>query len=69
MLKKKMYKKEPEMLLGIDSTTHSGWKITQKVSFLVFYWTFVHSNVNLARFARNVECDFFYDFQTLWPLF
>ena len=22
-------------------------------------------NVNLARFARNVECDFFYDFQTL----
>ena len=34
MLKKKMYKKEPEMLLGIDSTTHSVWKITQKVSFL-----------------------------------
>ena len=23
-------------------------------------------NVNLARYARNVECDFFGDFQTLW---
>ena len=23
-------------------------------------------NVNVARFARNVECDFFGDFQTLW---
>ena len=23
-------------------------------------------NVNLARFARNVECDFFGNFQTLW---
>ena len=23
-------------------------------------------NVNIARFARNVECDFFGDFQTLW---
>ena len=23
-------------------------------------------NVNVARFARNVECDFFEDFQTLW---
>ena len=22
--------------------------------------------VNVARFARNVECDFFCDFQTLW---
>ena len=33
MLKKKMYKKEPEMLLGIDSTIHSGWKSPKKVSF------------------------------------
>ena len=24
-------------------------------------------NVNVARFARNVECDFLADFQTLWP--
>ena len=23
-------------------------------------------NVNVARFARNVKCDFFCDFQTLW---
>ena len=23
-------------------------------------------NVNVARFARNVECDIFCDFQTLW---
>ena len=23
-------------------------------------------NVNVARFARNVECNFFCDFQTLW---
>ena len=23
-------------------------------------------NVNLARFARNIKWDFFYDFQTLW---
>ena len=23
-------------------------------------------NVNVARFARNVKCDFFVDFQTLW---
>ena len=23
-------------------------------------------NVNIARFTRNTECDFFYDFQTLW---
>ena len=25
-------------------------------------------NVNVARFARNVECDFLGDFQTLWPI-
>ena len=25
-------------------------------------------NVHVARFARNVECDFFCDFQTLWVL-
>ena len=25
-------------------------------------------NVNVARFARNVEWDFFCDFQTLWPI-
>ena len=25
-------------------------------------------NVNVARFARNVKCDFFCDFQTLWSM-
>ena len=25
-------------------------------------------NVNIARFARNVECDFLGDFQTLWMI-
>ena len=31
-----------------------------------FLLTFVHSIVNIARFARNVELDFFCNFQTLW---
>ena len=34
------------------------------------FWHFNHlwstQNVNVARFACNVECDFFCDFQTLW---
>ena len=29
--------------------------------FWHFYW-----NVNVARFARNIEWDFFCDFQTMW---
>ena len=28
-------------------------------------WPFFVQNVNVARFARNIEWDFFYDFQTL----
>ena len=52
-------------------------KITQNVSlrfsktrqnwpFLAFLINFCPlKNVNVARFARNVECDFFCDFQTL----
>ena len=41
-------------------------------------WTFLASlihpcpmstqNVNIARFARNVQCDFWGDFQILWAL-
>ena len=27
---------------------------------------FLSQNLNLARFVRNVACDFFYDFQTQW---
>ena len=50
-------------------------KIIKNVAFLIFLnfgifhqfdWFLSTLNVNLARFARNVEWDFFYDFQTLW---
>ena len=35
--------------------------------FLAFLVNFLATQiVNVARFARNVECDFFCDFQTLW---
>ena len=39
-------------------------KLAQKDHFWHFWSTFVHLNVNVARFARNVECHFFSDFQT-----
>ena len=35
--------------------------------FGIFSELLATQNVNVARFARNVECDFFSDFQTLWP--
>ena len=46
-------------------------KITQKVAFEfwnfgIFYELLSTENVNVARFARNVEWDFFCDFQTPW---
>ena len=51
------------------------WKITQKCrNFTQFFGTlippifFATQSVNVARFARNVEWDFFCDFQTLWNL-
>ena len=31
----------------------------------IFWWNFAHSNINAARFARKVECDFLSNFQTL----
>ena len=34
--------------------------------FGIFNQLLSTQNVNVARFARNVECDFFCDFQTLW---
>ena len=39
----------------------------QKFAKMDQFWHFLWStqNVNVARFARNVECDFFCDFQTL----
>ena len=46
-------------------------KITQNVAFQFFNFGIFNEllstqNVNVARFARNVEWDFFCDFQTLW---
>ena len=35
-------------------------------NFLVFNKLLSTQNVNVARFARNVEWNFFCDFQTLW---
>ena len=35
-------------------------------STLAFLMNYLSTkDVNVARFARNVECDFFYNFQTL----
>ena len=34
--------------------------------FGIFHQRLSTQNVNVARLARNVECDFFCDFQTLW---
>ena len=34
--------------------------------FSIFNQFLSTQNVNVARLARNVECDLFYDFQTLW---
>ena len=43
-------------------------KIAQSVAFEfgIFNELLATQNVNLARFARNVKCDFLGDFQTLW---
>ena len=43
-------------------------KITQNVAYAldIFNELLGTQNVNVARFARNVECDFLSDFQTLW---
>ena len=40
-------------------------KNRQNWSFLAFFMNLLSTqNVNVARFARIIECDFFYDFQT-----
>ena len=36
------------------------------INFGIFNELLSTQNVNVARFARNVKCDFFCDFQTLW---
>ena len=41
-------------------------KIARMNNFWHFWWTLSTQNVNVARFVRNVACDFFYDFQTQW---
>ena len=56
---------------------HSGWKSSKMSHFkkspkLTIFWRFYeflsNQNVNIARFARNVEWDFFCNFQTLWKV-
>ena len=40
----------------------------QNCLFLAFFTKRLSTqNVNVARFARNIEWDFLYDFQTMWP--
>ena len=41
-------------------------KIAKLSIFGIFNELFSTQNVNVARFARNVKCDFLGDFQTLW---
>ena len=43
------------------SKTRQNWPF-----FGIFNELLSAQNVSVARFARNVECDFFCDFQTLW---
>ena len=44
-----------------------GFKNSPKCTiFGIFNELLSIQNVNVARFARNVKCDFFCDFQTLW---
>ena len=64
--------KEKQKILIMSSLKHSVWK-SPKMSHLNFFFFFgifneflSPRNVNVARFARNVECDFLGDFQTLW---
>ena len=40
-------------------------KLAKLTIFGIFDKLLFTKNINLARFARNVECDFFCDFQTL----
>ena len=41
-------------------------KLAKLTIFGIFNELLSTQNVNVARFARNVECNFFCDFQTLW---
>ena len=41
------------------------WLLSKSEYNGIFNQLFATQNANVARFARNVECDFFNDFQTL----
>ena len=38
----------------------------QKLAIFGIFEVLSAQNVNVACYARNIECDFFCDFQTLW---
>ena len=61
--------------IKIDLSGNTVWpqtsgfqKIVKIEHFWHFVWTFGHSKCKVSRLARNVEWDFFYDFQTLCDL-
>ena len=61
-------------LIKIDQSDNTVWpqdfqKLAKMNHFWHFWLTFVHSNVNVTRFACNVEWDLFRDFQTPWIKF
>ena len=41
---------------------------SKQTIFGIFNWLLSTQNVNVARYARNVEWDFFYSFQTPWMM-
>ena len=60
----------PSFYIPKLTSPNSILQIVENVSFEIFNFGILHEflspqNVNVARFARNVECDFFCDFQTL----
>ena len=54
----------PDRSVLIDQTLVKNAKI-EKPIFAIFNELLSTQNVNVARFARNVECDILSDFQTL----
>ena len=65
------------MFLNHQKKSPHCWKITQNVALefgdfppilVIFNKLLYTQNVNVARFARNVECDFLDDFLSIWPI-
>ena len=53
-------------LIKTDLSGNTVFKNSPKLTiFGIFKQLLSTQNVNVARFARNIECDFFCDFQTL----